>query len=448
MSKSMTKINDDNLTLIARDAMGNLELQTLILGFIQDYTEREQRLVLSSPSTQDPQVPVSLANPTSYVQTSRLQKRGASQIFRVDDGTGDCQDGERPIPRQAKKFSGWSPKLIHEAFHFCEPKLFSLVIGNQAGKYLYRQMFERAFGLKTSDGDSDTCKLTTKREVFTALHELYLGNGRPLRKLHYMDGGKVDWFHPASGVYFLSVENSNPILSVADYFVNDRMACRKVKIDPECTGAQTPDEFLQLRIGLIFSATLASIMPKRGSKKPAPMIADMFPRIVRTLRRNMSDDLDVTWRADDDGTDEPSPKRKACWVLRGDDWERDDRHPLPATLERGENGERGDGGSEPAISPGGTPSVTDGAKTRRLTPLGAVQPGSPLGPPHANEVCIPESTLLASPCPGSSTDAIRALESRATAATMDFTEAVAAFLEDQSQIEGAVAFMERDSSED
>jgi hypothetical protein len=127
---------------------------------------------------------------------------------------------------------------MYELFHFCELNIVSLGICVLDGSSHHRHMFQYTFGSERADVVSDTFNQTPTRDVFTALHELYVASGRPLRQLHYLEAGGVDRFHPASGVYFFSGANTNPTLGFADYFVNDRMANRKVENEQRSSRCQ------------------------------------------------------------------------------------------------------------------------------------------------------------------------------------------------------------------
>ena len=309
-SDKLLKCNDSNLREIKAELEGNLELQMIVLGTIQDYKKaandagRTRQLVAKRKERGERTAAAQKAKKSRCVDGAS-EGAAPTQMCCVDT-PGQIAGGENDLPKGCKSYSGWKVGFFVELFQYCEPSLFSDAMKAIDSKNLARQLFEFGFGLKAAAIDGETAdKPGTLRKFncFAALREVYIANGRPFRRLAFGPGG-VDWSKPGQGVYQLVIETLGDDLGSergrpnTKFLVRNTIAQKTIEMPSEYLGDISGEEYTALRIGRNFSASgawlLSNNSPGAGDECAGMCLSDFFPRHVRTLRRRISDTLQAS----------------------------------------------------------------------------------------------------------------------------------------------------------
>jgi hypothetical protein len=271
-SDKLLKCNDSNLRDIKGELEGNLELQMIVLGTIQDYKKaandagRTRQLVVKRKERGERTAAAQKAKKSRCVDGAS-EGAAPTQMCCVDT-PGQIAGGENDLPKGCKSYSGWKVGFFVELFQYCEPSLFSDAMKAIDSKNLARQLFEFGFGLKAAaiDGETpDKPGTLRKFNCFAALREVYIANGRPFRRLGFGPGG-VDWSKPGQGVYQLVIETLHADLGSergrpnTKFLVRNTIASKTIEMPSGYLGDISGEEYTALRIGRNFSASGAWLL--------------------------------------------------------------------------------------------------------------------------------------------------------------------------------------------
>ncbi len=324
-SDKLLKCNDSNLRDIKKELDGNLELQMIVLGTIQDYKKaagdagRTKELVAKRKERGERTAATQKAKKARCADGAGEDAAPTAMTFV--NTPGEMTGGETDLPKGCKSYGGWKVGFFVELFKYCEPSLFSDAMKAIDSKKLARQLFEFAFGLKAGaiDGEiPDKPGTLRKFNCFAALREVYIANGRPFRKLIFGAGG-VDWSKPGQGVYQLVTETIHDDLGSGrgrprtKFLVRNTIASRTVEMVLDFLGDISGEEYTALRIDRNFSASGASLLSICAGTQYEHQelnLSDCFPRHVKTLRRRISDTLEASSEVAISGTNSDAARPK------------------------------------------------------------------------------------------------------------------------------------------
>ena len=302
---NLLKANDDNLKEIKDAAKGNLQLQVILLGAIDDYTKGGAGQGRATDLVQKRQDRAQRSADAQKAKRQRSELGGEGVAERGGlpagvayiDAPGPLADPDKNLPKGCRSYCGWKAGCFAELFQYCEPSLFSQADKKLDSKTLARQLFEYGFGLKagaTTGEVADKPGTIERGGCFGALRDVYISNGRPFRGLE-MGAGGVDW-KAGSGVDVLLVERW-PASTAAEQStpqrgsklcVRDRITGRTSEVPRNYVGLISHELFLARPILPNYSPSAAALVPPGHD---ALVLADVFPRQLRTLRRRISDTL-------------------------------------------------------------------------------------------------------------------------------------------------------------
>ena len=232
----------------------------------------------------------------------------APTALQFDDTPGEISGGDADLPKGCAKYDGWKVGFMIELFKHCEPALFSDAHRMIDSKTLARQLFEFAFDLRAgaiAGRPIDRPNTRQKAKCFAALRDMYCANGRQFRRVVFGAGG-VDWHKPGQGVYKLVVEqvhdgvDSERGRPTTKFLVRNTITQATAEVSREFVGDISGADYVKLRIDHNFSSTSAELVgPPRVDKggvvvREAIHIQECFPKSIRTLKRRISDTLEIS----------------------------------------------------------------------------------------------------------------------------------------------------------
>ena len=135
---NLLKANDDNLKEIKDAAKGNLELQLILLGTVDDY--RKGGAGQGRERSADAQ---KAKRRRSELGGEGVAERGGLPAGVANiDAPGPLADPDNNSPKACRSYCGWKAGHCAELFQYCEPSLFSQADKKLDSKTLARQLFE------------------------------------------------------------------------------------------------------------------------------------------------------------------------------------------------------------------------------------------------------------------------------------------------------------------
>ena len=293
-ANALFKVNQQNMKIIIDACNGNLELQLLVLGYVQEHRERGKNL---HDCMKD------------KAEKRKAKPCPAAGLADADDEAEIIIPEEATLPKNYKKYAGWNVRSLEELFQYCEPGTFSIAKRQLDSLQNARQVLEFGFGIKAGLSEGKTDAITNiekggiirKKDCFDALRCLYLALGRRLRNLVIVEGN-ILWAD--QGIY--KVERLQGSDEAPRTTVHNRFQDRRVEIPEDLVRGMTMKE---LAVQQNFSIDCAYVLLPSGDSL---FLESLFPRIqqVRALRRRLSDDLGVTGDEEYGGGALPPPAKK------------------------------------------------------------------------------------------------------------------------------------------
>jgi hypothetical protein len=276
-----------NLTLIRARLEGKLELQLLVLQYIESVT-----------STVSP------------------MKRGKSKKDFACDTEAEDDSGKAEVAikikdsdslgRSGRKYQAWRKGVMYEALHYMCPKTWSWTKCPTDSHEVMRQAFESGTGVSVGCLlPSDSAATTKKLEVFQALKQAYMAKGDKFKHLTFRDS-MIDWSQHGEYTVRTSINNNQVAIYVKDANTKSEREVPSEFVDAKDEGVSTKDvvgnwswqgAYLQLKSGQF-------------------MLHQLWPRSTKVLKRRVSEDLglampEMLQKGADSKQKKAEPKKKA-----------------------------------------------------------------------------------------------------------------------------------------
>lgn len=266
--KGLQKVSDRQMKLITTKLDGNVELQLLVLTYLEDLE----------------------ANRTEN-KSARKRKAPAETLEDDDidsDAPGFTVDPTIRLNKHCAKYSGWKRQLICELLAFVEPKQFG---GCKKVKLdsisVAKQLMEFAFDLVVCDEkSSDKPTDLNKKNCFQKLFAVYVSMGRRLRRVEFSNGF-VDWSQ--NGHFSVEDARTSDGRVVRIY---DKFSDKSAVVPSDLLAKQNPSfSFRNKDIQDNYAYDRAVLSFPDGQDLP---LTSLFPNFKRKLTRNMSNEVGAT----------------------------------------------------------------------------------------------------------------------------------------------------------
>ncbi len=132
-TQKLLKANDDNLKEIKDAAQGNLELQVILLGAIDDYKKGGAGQGRATDLVQKRQDRAQRSADAQKAKRQRSELGGEGVAERGGlpagvayiDAPGPLADPDKNLPKGRRAYCGRKAGYFAELFQYCEPSLFS-----------------------------------------------------------------------------------------------------------------------------------------------------------------------------------------------------------------------------------------------------------------------------------------------------------------------------------
>ena len=249
--------NDNNMAVIKREAEGQLELQTLLLGHISTYKMELRQ-----------------AQEMGCKTVAEACAQGGPKKRKVPAAIEISPD--EVIRRGQFYYVNWNAKMLNAAMNFMDEVAMPMTHLKQLSLEVKKEAFERATNLRLTGDQVDKIAKVNKLDCFSDLRTCYVENGRVWRSLVW-SGFSIDWADPKNGVF--------------------RRAIVDGKIMIHCVHCEEPKELTAEVIGndagpfdvIVWNHSLraAHFQTRKGTYN----LSQLFPTLSRTLRRRVSEEV-------------------------------------------------------------------------------------------------------------------------------------------------------------
>lgn len=264
--KQLQKVQNRNMEDISKVCSDDLEMQMLVLAYIQDV--REEKAGKMKPGK------------TSKGGASEHEQRLALEDDTAPSGPSFIINDRAELSGNQVKFANCKKQLVVELFSYCEPRTFSPAVRVDSLQ-LAKQLLTYGWDVEVVDATkSDTCTTRRKRDQFERMLHLYMGLGSRFRNIELVDGF-VDWSR--FGHYALE-DVQAPLGQVK---VHDKVANKHACIPSELV-AGIAGIWSSKDIVCNYSYMDAKVqLPDRGEL----VWASLFPKVRKQLSRRISEEL-------------------------------------------------------------------------------------------------------------------------------------------------------------